>query len=341
MLIIFVTMKLSQAFLIITILTSQLFLWSCNSSDENDNDGKEKSLEELIQENLGETTVFEEMHDTLQVAHMVRVWNGCHNAKFIDNLNDLYASTLFFYGNEKSRGEALQTKRRLFNAYPDYFQRIIGGIKVSKLNATEYRAEFTKYISVGRITAPVHAYIIFQKAGENKWIIVAESDPETDLKTKEMNDSMQVLMEMYTPSTSEIKGNFSGKGNETIYIFPPEDANCTDCITSLFFSNELLPPIDIKGAKSAQLYNEGDLDGDGIEEFSSMTKIDGQGQMTIYTLKRGAWKVLKQFKVNYDDLIQNVDQRKGSIQLAGSGYIFIQEWNGDTVVQQKVNIWDY
>lgn len=341
MLIIFATMKLSKAFLIITILTSQLFFWSCNSSNENDNDNGEKTLEELIHDNLGETTFFEEMHDTLQVAHMVRVWNGCHNAKFVDNLNDLYASTLFFYGKEKSRSEALHTKRRLFNAYPDYFQRIIGGIKVTKLNSLEYKAEFTKYISVGRITAPVPAYIIFKKIDDNQWVIIAESDPETDVKTKEMQDSMQVLMEMYTPSTSEIKGNFSGIGNETIYIFPPEDDNCTECITSLFFSNELLPPIDIKGAKSAQLYNEGDLDGDGIEEFSSLTKIDGQGQMTIYTFKRGEWKILKQFKVNYNDLIQNVEQRKSAIQLAGSGYIFIQEWNGDSVVQQKVNIWDY
>lgn len=334
-------MKVSKAFIIITLTIGFLFSQSCNSNNDDENNDNEKSVEELIHDKLGETGRFEEMHDTLQVAHMVRVWNGCHNAKFIEQLSELYAGSLFFYGENRSMSEALSVKRRLFQTYPDYFQRIIGGIKVSKLNAIEYKAEFTKYISVGKITAPVPAYMILQKVGDNKWVIIAESDPETDVKTKEMKDSMQTLMEMYTPSMTEIKGNFSGKGNETIYIFPPDDPKCTECVTSLFFSNELLPPIDIAGAKSAQLYNEGDLDGDGIEEFSVLSNIGGQGQIIIYSFKRGAWKSLKQFRVNYDQLIQNVEDRKNVVQLAGSGYIYIQEWTGDTVVQQKINIWDY
>lgn len=317
-----------------------IFFQNCNSNEE-ESSKKLKSEKEIIEEQLGTTLTFEEMPDTMQVAHMVRVWNGSHNSKFLHTLNDLYAARLFFYGEEKNSYEAIDVKRRVFQKYPDYFQRIIGGIRVSKISSTEYRCDFTKYIRVGTITAPVPSYLIFKKVEQNKWLIIAESDPETDIKHQALKDSMQVFKEMFTPSMLEIKGNFSGKGNETIFIFPPENPNCTDCITSLFFSNELLPPVDIKGAKAVQLLNEGDLDGDGNDEFSALFNDGSGGKMRIYTFKRGEWSVLKKFNVDYQKLISDELMRTNAIQLAGSGYIYIQEKFNDTIRQEKVNIWDF
>lgn len=334
-------MKAAKYFNYILLFGAILMLFqNCNSKEE-DSSKKEKSPEEVIQETLGTTMSFDEMPDTMQVAHMVRVWNGCHNSKFIDNLQELYASRLFFYGEEKSSYEAINVKKRVFQKYPDYFQRIIGGIRVSKISPSEYRCDFTKYIRVGSITAPVPAYLIFKKIEENKWAIIAESDPETDIKHKELKDSMEVLKVMFSPSMTEIKGNFSGKGNETIFVFPPENPNCTDCITSLFFSNELLPPLDIKGAKSVQLLNEGDLDGDGNDEFSVLFNNGNEGRMRVYSFKRGEWVLMKKFSVDYQQLISDEVQRTNAIQLAGSGYIYIQEKSGDSTKQEKVNIWDF
>lgn len=322
-------------------MSSALMLFqNCNSNDD-DKSSKEKTAEEVIEEQLGATMKFEEMSDTMQVAHMVRVWNGYHNSKFIDNLKDIYASRLFFYGEDKNSYEALNVKRRVFQKYPDYFQRIIGGIKVSKISNDEYKCVFTKYIRIGSITAPVPSYLVFKKAEENKWIIIAESDPETDVKHQEFKDSMQVFKAMYSPSMTEIKGNFSGKGSETIFVFPPENPNCTDCITSLFFSNELLPPLDIKGAKAVQLLNEGDLDGDGNDEFSVLFNNGNEGRIRVYSFKRGEWTLIKKFSVDYQQLISDENQRTNAIQLAGSGYIYIQEKSGDSTKQEKVNIWDF
>ncbi|MCO5233120.1 MAG: hypothetical protein LC105_03460 [Chitinophagales bacterium] len=317
-----------------------LFLQSCNNSDNEDNG--EKNLEEIINENLGQTSAFEDLSDTLQIAHLVRVWNGCHNIKFLDNLNNLYASSLFFYGEDRSKYEAIQVKKNLFRSYPEYFQRVIGGMKIKKINPIEYRCDFTKYISVGKITAPVPSYIIFKKIEDNQWLIIAESDPATDTKVKAIKDSMQVLEKIYSISNVEIQGNFSGKGLETIYIFPPENQQCTDCITSLIFSNELLPAIDIKGAKSASLLNEGDLDGDGADEFSVLVNVEqGVGRMTIYTFKRGEWKILKRFNVNYEQISTDDQSRRDAIQLAGSGYINIQKSEGDSIEVEKVNVWNF
>lgn len=334
-------MKVAKYFTYILLWSAILIVFqNCNSNDE-DNSEPQKTEEEVIQEKLGATLTFEEMHDTMQVAHMVRVWNGYHNSKFIDNLQDIYATRLFFYGEDKNSYEALNVKRKVFQKYPDYFQRIIGGIKVSKVSSDEYRCDFTKYIKVGSITAPVPAYLIFKKVEENQWQIVAESDPETDVKHQEFKDSMLVFKAMYSPSMTEIKGNFSGKGKETIFVFPPENLSCSDCATSLFFSNELLPPLDIRGTKAVQLLNEGDLDGDGNDEFSALFNDGSGGKMRIYTFKRGEWSVLKKFSVDYHQLISDEEQRTNAVQLAGSGYIYIQEKSGDTIRQEKVNIWDF
>ncbi|MCO5229863.1 MAG: hypothetical protein M9958_01775 [Chitinophagales bacterium] len=316
-----------------------IFFQSCNNNDNEENDGNR--IDEIINEKLGQTSSFDEMSDTLQIAHLVRVWNGCHNVKFLDNLDNMYASSLFFYGEDRSKYDAIQIKRNLFRRYPEYFQRIIGGMKVRKINSTEYRCEFTKYISVGNITAPVPSYIVFKKIGDNQWLIVAESDPETDIKVKSVKDSMQVLEKIYSISSVEIQGNFSGKGLETIYVFPPEDDQCVDCTTSLIFSNELLPPIDIKGTKDASLLNEGDLDGDGADEFSVLVKRGNIARITIYTFKRGEWKVLKKFDTDYVKLSSDEQARRDAIQLAGSGYINIQKIEGDSSKVEKVNVWEF
>ena len=161
-------MKAAKYFNYILLLGAILmFFQNCNSNEE-ESSKKVKTEKEIIEEKLGATLTFEEMHDTMQVAHMVRVWNGCHNSKFINTLSDLYASRLFFYGEDKNSYEALNVKRRVFEKYPDYFQRIIGGIKVSKINSLEYRCDFTKYIKVCSITEQVTTYLIFKRIEQNK-----------------------------------------------------------------------------------------------------------------------------------------------------------------------------
>ena len=327
-----------STFFYITFCLLSYVLIGCKSKKEESN---KKTPDEIIEENLGETLPFDQLSDTLQVAHMVRVWNGYHDKKFIDKLIDLYAPSLFFYGEKRTSSAALSIKHKVLDTYPGYFQRIIGGIKISKISPDEYRANFTKYVSVDKITAPVPSYLIFKKVADNDWKIIAESDPTTDFKVKELKDSLEVLSAIYAPSQEQIKGHFLGTESDTLYILAPENPECTDCTTSIFSSNEKLPPIEIKGVKTAQLMNEGDLDGDGYDEFSSLTKSNGQGFLAVYTFKRGEWKILKKFKVNYDNLISNTQSRNDAIRLAGAGYIYIQVSDADTTRQEKINIWNY
>lgn len=328
------------------IILLSIFAWSAlfvQCSDGGEEAAKGKSEKDLIEEKLGKTLGLAETPDSVKAAHMVRQWNGCHNPKYIDNLYGLYNDRVFFYGQERSRTECLGIKRQLLQKYPDYFQRIIGGIIVRKQPDGSFKCTFTKYITVGQVTAPVPAYLIMKKSTGDRFVIVAESDPETDNRAQIMKDSVEFIQQLFTASNTEIKGNFSGAGQaETLYVFPPDDPDCSDCMTSLFFSNEQLPPLDIKNANGVNVLNEGDLDGDGADEFSVLTLgTMGDSKLIVYTFKRGQWVQLTRFNVNKGALLNDEYARKDAVRLAGQGYIYINEWANDTIREQKVNIWDY
>lgn len=318
-----------------------VLLVQCRS--DKDKKSGEKDPEALIEEKLGKTLEFSEMPDSLKAAHMVRVWNGCHSGKYIDQLEQLYDNQVFFYGENKAKWECILVKKQLFAKYPDYFQRIIGGINVDYLGSGQYKCSFTKYITLRNITAPVPAYIIFRKNENGSFVITAESDPQTDMKVQTLKDSMEVLMQLFSPSETEIKGNFSGSGTqETMYIMPPDKTPCSVCITSLFFSNELLPPIDLDNTSGANVLNEGDLDGDGSDEFSVMTYNNSPtSPIIVYSFKRGQWVKLATFNVSRQKLTEDTEARKNAIHLAGSGYIYVQEVAGDTIQEKKIDIWKY
>jgi len=322
------------------LVLSVLFIQCRGGSEEA---SEVRSEKDLIEEKLGKTLDLAETPDSVKVAHVVRQWNGCHNPKYVDNLYGLYDSKVYFYGVDRSRTECLGIKRKMLQKYPDYFQRIIGGITVRKQPDGTFKCTFTKYITVGQLTAPVPAYLIMKKSSEDRFIIIAESDPETDSRTQLMKDSVEFIQQLFTASNSEIKGNFSGGGQaETLYIFPPDDPSCSECVTSLFFSNEQLPPLEIRNANGVNVLNEGDLDGDGADEFSVLTLGRmGDSKLIVYTFKRGQWVQLTKFNVNKSRLLNDEYARKDAVRLAGQGYIYINEWVNDTIKEQKVNIWDY
>lgn len=318
-----------------------LLIGACRQQDEGGE--AEISEEERIAEKLGQTFDYSDMPDTLKAALIVRQWNGSHNVSYVDNLFGLYGTQVFFYGENRSRSECLRIKRDMLQKYPEYFQRIIGGIKVKRQSDGSFKCEFTKYVNIGKITAPVPAYLIVSKDSNGRFVIIAESDPQTDQRVQELKESEELIAQRFTASETEITGNFSGTaGMETMYIFPPEDLSCAECITSMFFSNELLPPLEVKGAKGANVLNEGDLDGDGADEFSVLTlgnPVDAR--MIVYTFKRGQWVPLVKFNVNKQMLLSDAEARKNAVRLAGQGYVYILEWKEDTLVEQKVNIWNY
>ncbi|MCO5249018.1 MAG: hypothetical protein M9887_08735 [Chitinophagales bacterium] len=330
--------KLVKMFLLS--LFSMTLLLGCRHRQQ-ENDGIVDETAELIKENLGETLPFDKMNDTMQIKHLLKIWNGAHSPKYIDQLGDLYGDNFFFYGENKSKQEALSIKRKVFGKYPTYHQKIIGSLNFKKQGNDEYKVEFTKFATVGQATMPIPSYIVFKKLSPNHWIIVAESDEETDKFKRRMKDSLMMISGMYSPSQELVKGNFTGVGVDTLFVFQDENQGCTHCVSSLFFTNDKLPPLEISSTSPIIVFNERDLDGDGAEDFTVLKNTEEGGKATIYAFKNNQWKQLKEFKIDYETLKDDTEAIKGLVSLAGVGYIDIQVWNGTQYVQEKVNVWDY
>ena len=116
-----------------------LLLFSCcNSGNESRDSDKENSIEGLIRKNLGEAMPFEaDARYHAGSAHMVRVWSGCHNIKFLD-LDRFICINMLFMVRQKQRS-AIQVKEKSSNAYPDIFKKNHWWHPRKRLNADEHR----------------------------------------------------------------------------------------------------------------------------------------------------------------------------------------------------------
>jgi hypothetical protein len=288
---------------------------------------------EKAMDKFGKTMDFSKLPDTLKVAHLARRWNGCNSLRFVDSLHSMYANQVHYYGEVKNRNECIQDKKTMLLQNRDYYQRIIGGIGVRKSTANQYRCHFTKYVTTQGVTTAIPSYLIFERDSSGRFLIIAESDPVNDVYKKNKKDSLKTLMLDYQVSNTSIKGDFDADGlKENLYIIGSGDGESPS--VSFYFSKETLSPIELQGATGATLLNEGDLDGDGGEEFSAITS--GGRTMRVYTFKRGEWKLLTEFQTTVSSA--GADRSKG-VELAGAGYISIRSYEQGRDTIRKVNIW--
>jgi hypothetical protein len=282
---------------------------------------------------LGRTMDFEKLPDTLKVAHLVRRWNGCNSLRFVDSLKNMYADNVFYYGERKAKNQCIEAKKIMLLQNRDYYQRIIGGIGVKRISSSNYRCYFTKYVTTLGVTTAIPSYMIFEKDSSGKFRITAESDPQSDVFKKNKKDSLSILMKDYEVNSSSIKGDFDADGiKEILFVINPGESESP--IVSFFFNDDNLMPIELEGNTAAYLLNEGDLDGDGGEEFSVVG--NSSRQLRVYTFKRGEWKILTQFPTATSS---SGSDRTGAVQLAGAGYVNIRTYENGRDTIKKVNIW--
>jgi len=303
------------------------------NNNSKQNDAKIEANAEDALDKFGKTMDFDKLPDTLKVAHLVRRWNGCNSLRFVDSLRNMYADKVFYYGESKTKYQCIDDKKLMLLQNRDYYQRIIGGIGVKKISSQNYRCYFTKYVTTQGITTAIPSYIIFAKDSSGRFMITAESDPESDIYKKDKKDSLSLLMKDYEVNSSSIKGDFDADGiKEVLYVINPSSGESP--VVSFFFNDDNLMPIEFEGSTSAYLLNEGDLDGDGGEEFSVVG--NGNRQLSVYTYKRGEWKILTEFPTSTSS---SGGDRTGAVQLAGAGYIHIRTYENGRDTIKKINIW--
>jgi len=98
-----------------------------------------------------------------------------------------------------------------------------------------------------------------------------------------------------------VKGDFDGDGKpEYAWVVkakiksPEEDCTEGKCVIKIMFSKPVMQPIYLQSSYDGELYNVGDLNGDGSDEFAAFPEwFTGCGRFCyIYTQKNNEWTYL-------------------------------------------------
>lgn len=110
---------------------------------------------------------------------LVRDWDKAHNTKDIALFAGLFDSSVLFYGTKYKRTQCLDSKRKLFVKYPEFYQHTQGDIVVEHLPDGTVKCSFLKRVVVEAFTRDYPSYLVFRQLGD-EWKIVVEGDLVTD-----------------------------------------------------------------------------------------------------------------------------------------------------------------
>lgn len=149
----------------------------------------------------------------------VRAWNDALDRHDLDALRGLYASTVRFYGQDRSNAAVIAAKRAAFAKEPAFRQEIVGEITLS-LNLGVFTASFLK------VAGPPTAFLAINaklgvKAVDGKFLVVEETDEvsmkkelgaDTDCATKvsEVLDSLPEVKRAEEGALDEIRRSDGG-----------------------------------------------------------------------------------------------------------------------------------
>jgi hypothetical protein len=276
------------------------------------------------------------------IINMVYNWNDLHDSVNIYGLDSMYNNVVSFYKKTFYKKTLIETKKNRIASANTYKQRIIGRIGIYPSDTGDYKCEFLKLVTMNEVPKVYHTYLIFKKIN-NAWKIIVESDKESDAQPELAN-----LFTAFEESESTSEGDFNGDGEkeELIVIKPEQDSsgNYLSTSTKISFTNLNLEEITIDNCIGVNILNENDVDGDGSDDFSVVIKTpDGaNGDVILYSLKRGKWKQLARFKAAADEVFEG---RQNLIEFAGSGNINIRTAeklpdNRDTVIIKTISTWE-
>jgi len=109
----------------------------------------------------------------------VQAWNMANKAARYVELADLYADEVVYYGSLFTHEKCMNNKRIFFQNHPDFYQRLIGEVKLDTLSSDEMKCTFLKRAFLDGVTSDYPSYLVFTRFN-NQWLITSESDYITD-----------------------------------------------------------------------------------------------------------------------------------------------------------------
>lgn len=108
-------------------------------------------------------------------------WNEAHNNWHYTDLKQWYADKVFFYGKFKSPAECVSEKTRNVSPTKAFFQKITSPVVTGNIGKGLMRCDFTIERTEGEKVNTIQAYLVLKELNSH-WMIVAESDKDTDLR---------------------------------------------------------------------------------------------------------------------------------------------------------------
>lgn len=113
---------------------------------------------------------------------IIENWNYVHNTSNYASsaaVEQLYTSTVKFYGQAVTAKECVDLFYRTLKKYDSFSQKIKGEVSFTKLSDGSVRCDFVKEVQTDGTCKDYEAYLVFKKE-DNWWYISEESDKITD-----------------------------------------------------------------------------------------------------------------------------------------------------------------
>lgn len=174
--------------------------------------------------NLNEKDVQE---DYKEIMAIIENWNYVHNTSNYASsaaVEQLYTSTVKFYGQAVTAKECVDLFYRTLKKYDSFSQKIKGEVSFTKLSDGSVRCDFVKEVQTDGTCKDYEAYLVFKKE-DNWWYISEESDKITDAyfeKRKAKNSTY--LDEIKSNPNNHVMTVYSTE-NSWVYYWSDSDGN--------------------------------------------------------------------------------------------------------------------
>lgn len=165
--------------------------------------------------------------DYKEIMAIIENWNYVHNTSNYASsaaVEQLYTSTVKFYGQAVTAKECVDLFYRTLKKYDSFSQKIKGEVSFTKLSDGSVRCDFVKEVQTDGTCKDYEAYLVFKKE-DNWWYISEESDKITDAyfeKRKAKNSTY--LDEIKSNPNNHVMTVYSTE-NSWVYYWSDNDGN--------------------------------------------------------------------------------------------------------------------
>lgn len=207
--------------IVVLLIVASIYIMVQKNKDQSINVGTVSKSTNL---NENEKDVQE---DYKEIMAIIENWNYVHNTSNYASsaaVEQLYTSTVKFYGQAVTAKECVDLFYRTLKKYDSFSQKIKGEVSFTKLSDGSVRCDFVKEVQTDGTCKDYEAYLVFKKE-DNWWYISEESDKITDAyfeKRKAKNSTY--LDEIKSNPNNHVMTVYSTE-NSWVYYWSDSDGN--------------------------------------------------------------------------------------------------------------------